>query len=101
MPWLTGIPRDKVNWGPTIDESRCIGCGMCLNCGKKVFEWKEGRSTVARFYDCQVGCNTCGNLCPGNAISFPDLKELRDLYAREKIWAKVKEEMKKEGKITD
>jgi NAD-dependent dihydropyrimidine dehydrogenase PreA subunit len=99
MPWLAGYPREKVNWGPSIDRNTCIGCGMCMNCGKKVFDWVDGKSSVARFYDCQVGCNTCANLCPSGAISFPSLEGLRELYKREGIWAKVKEAMIEEGKI--
>ncbi|WP_334138800.1 4Fe-4S binding protein [Thermovirga lienii] len=34
MPWLAGYPREKVNWGPTVDREKCIGCGMCINCSK-------------------------------------------------------------------
>ncbi len=100
MAWIAGYPREKVNWGPTVDPEKCIGCGMCLNCGKKVFEWKDGKSVVVRYFDCQVGCNTCGNLCPAKAISFPELEDLRALYMREGIWAKVREQMIQEGKIT-
>lgn len=100
MAWIAGYPREKVNWGPTVDPNKCIGCGMCLNCGKKVFEWKGGKSVVARYFDCQVGCTTCANLCPARAISFPDLEDLRALYVKEGIWAKVREQMIQEGKIT-
>jgi ferredoxin len=34
MPWLAGFPREKVEWYPTVDPSKCIKCGMCMNCGK-------------------------------------------------------------------
>jgi hypothetical protein len=38
-------------------------------------------------------------LCAGRAISFPDIENLRELYRREKIWAKVKKQLKEEGKL--
>ena len=101
MPWLTGYPRDKVNWGPTIDASKCVGCGMCMNCGKNVYEWKDGKAVVARYNDCVVGCTTCGNLCLNHAITFPSLEPVRETYKREGIWGKVKDALKKEGKIKE
>jgi len=101
MAWLVGYPREKVNWGPTIDEKKCVKCGMCMNCGKKVFEWKEGKPVVARYYDCMVGCSTCANLCQGNAISFPSIAEIRELYKRERIWTKVKNDLKEKGMISE
>jgi hypothetical protein len=70
-----------------------------MNCGKKVFGWVDGKSSAGRFYDCQVWCNTWANLCPSGAISFPSLEELRELYKREGIWAKVRQAMIKAGKI--
>ncbi|MEO0181691.1 MAG: ferredoxin family protein [candidate division WOR-3 bacterium] len=100
MPWLIGYPRDKVEWYPTVDAEKCVQCGMCMNCGKGVFDWTEDGPVVARPYECVVGCTTCANLCQGNAIKFPQVKELRKLYAREKIWDKVKEALEADGKLT-
>jgi hypothetical protein len=34
MTWITGYPREKVNWYP-IDPNKC---GMCMNCGKGVYD---------------------------------------------------------------
>ena len=99
MAWLVGYPREQVNWGPTIDANTCVGCGMCLNCGKKVFKWVDGKSTVGIFFECQVGCSTCANLCPARAISFPDLEAVRELYKKESIWGKVRQRMVEEGRI--
>jgi len=99
MAWLKGYPRDKVEWYPTVDLEKCVQCGMCMNCGKNVFDWTEEGPAVARPYECVVGCTTCANLCQGNAITFPPVKELRKLYAREKIWDKVKEALEAEGKL--
>lgn len=97
MPWLVGYPRDKVEWYPTIDPAKCVSCGMCMNCGKQVFDWTSDGPLVARPYSCIVGCSTCATLCQGRAISFPDVDELRALYRREGIWAKVKQQLTAEG----
>ncbi|MEO0136784.1 MAG: ferredoxin family protein [candidate division WOR-3 bacterium] len=99
MPWLAGYPREKVKWYPTIDPEKCVKCGMCMNCGKNVFNWTEDGAVVSRPYNCIVGCSTCANLCMGNAITFPDVHEIRRLYESEGIWAKVKEQLEQEGKL--
>lgn len=99
MPWFAGAPRERINWGPTIDPDTCVSCGMCMNCGKKVFDWIDGKPVVARYDSCVVGCTTCGNLCLSNAITFPPLEDVRDLYKEQKVWSKVKRELIKEGKI--
>lgn len=100
MPWLAGYPRDQVNWHPTIDRSKCVQCGMCMNCGKKVYAWTEKGAVVVNPNACVIGCMTCANLCLGNAINFPDLKVLRDLYKKEGIWGKVKKQMTEEGVLS-
>lgn len=97
MPWLAGYPREKVDWYPTVDRAKCVKCGMCMNCGKKVYEWTEKGGVVVNPYACVVGCMSCANLCLGNAISFPDLGALRELYKKEGIWGKVKKQMIEEG----
>ena len=68
-----GINRDKIDWHPVIDESKCIGCGMCVtSCGRGVykFDFKSKKSKVANPDNCMVACITCANLCPMGAISF-------------------------------
>jgi len=99
MAWLTGYPRDQVKWYPTINEEKCVKCGMCMNCGKKVYEWREGKPVVVRPNECVVGCSTCGNLCQGQAITFPRVKELRKLYEEHKIWEAVKKDLMEKGVI--
>ena len=99
MPWLTGYPREQIEWYPTIDRAKCVKCGMCMNCGRNVYEWTESGGSVVRPYDCVVGCNTCSNLCLGEAIAFPDVEEVRALYTREGLWSKVKRQLQEEGKL--
>jgi len=99
MAWLTGYPREKVEWFPTIDSNKCVKCSMCLNCGKNVYDWTEKGAIVARPTQCVVGCTTCANLCLGNAITFQNIAEIRALYKKEGIWAKVKKQLKDEGKL--
>ncbi len=100
MPWLTGFPREKIEWYPTIDKEKCIKCGMCMNCGRNVYDWTKDKPTVSRPYQCVVGCSTCANLCEGKAITFQNIDEIRAIYKKEKIWTKVKNQLKEEGKLT-
>jgi len=67
------IDRNTIDWHPVVDESKCIGCGMCATtCGRGVykFDYAERKSVVANPNHCLVGCQTCANLCPVGAISF-------------------------------
>ena len=99
MPWLFGYLREKVAWYPTINPEKCVKCGMCMNCGKSVFDWTEDGARVTRPYACVVGCTTCANLCMNSAITFPDIRKIRELYEKEGIWSKVKDQLDKEGKL--
>lgn len=99
MPWLVDYPREQVNWFPTLDPEKCVQCGMCMNCGRGVYAWGQDGPVVAHPYQCIVGCSTCGNLCLGRAISFPDPAGVRELYKKEKLYAKVKQALVAEGKI--
>lgn len=99
MPWLIGYPREKIKWYPTIDKNKCIKCGMCMNCGKNVYSWTKAGPKVTNPFNCVVGCSTCSNLCEGNAITFPDIENVKKIYKEEKIWSKVKRKLKEEGKL--
>ena len=99
MAWLTGYPREKVNWHPTIDPEKCVKCGICMNCGKAVYEWAKDGPKVVRPLDCIVGCTTCANLCMGKAISFPDIETVRAIYKEQGIWKKIKDDLKQAGKL--
>ncbi len=100
MPWFAGVERSEINWHPTIDKSKCVKCGMCMNCGKSVFAWDpDGKVAVQNPMACVVGCTTCANLCLGKAISFPPIEDLRALYRQKKIWTAVRRQLVEEGKV--
>jgi len=100
MAWLVGYPREELDWFPTIDHDKCVKCGMCMNCGKNVFEWNSDGPVVAQPYACQPGCSTCAMLCLAEAITFPEADYIRKVYRREGIWGKVKKELIESGVIS-
>jgi len=94
-----GIDRKTIDWSPTVDEDKCIGCGICfVGCGKKVydFDFKKNKTVVARPLNCMVGCTTCQVTCLADAISFPDKGYVRKIIKDNAILANVKKELKKE-----
>jgi len=75
------IDRDEIDWHPAIDESKCIGCGMCVtSCGRGVykFDYDNKKSKVVNPTNCMVACQTCANLCPVKAISFAEEDKTRE-----------------------
>jgi len=79
------IDRTKIDWFPTIDDEKCIGCGECFHfCKNGVFAWDEAnnRPRVVHPYQCVLGCSACANLCAQGAIRFPTKQELRDMIAK-------------------
>lgn len=80
-PWH-GVPRDEIEWNPTVNVNACIGCGTCVTgCSRLVygFDYDELKAVVVNPMNCMVGCTTCANTCPVNAISFPPLQSVLDL----------------------
>jgi len=76
-----GVDRDQIDWYPIIDESKCIGCGMCVTtCGRGVykFDYENRKSKVANPNNCMVACQTCANLCPAKAITFAEEDRTRE-----------------------
>jgi NAD-dependent dihydropyrimidine dehydrogenase PreA subunit len=97
-----GIKRDNIDWYPAIDESNCIGCGMCVTtCGRGVykFDYENKKSKVVNPNNCLVGCQTCANLCPAKAIGFAEDDKTREkaqgIVVETKVLSKVKEELEK------
>jgi len=51
-----------------VDESKCIGCGLCANICKEVFEMKGGKAHVKAQKDIPCVKEAIKN-CPVDAIS--------------------------------
>ena len=92
QPWH-GVPREQISWSPTIEAELCNGCGMCVtSCGRAVFryDYEKRMAVVAEPVQCMVGCVTCANTCPADAISFPPTSALMLLIRREHILQRVR-----------
>lgn len=88
-----GIPRDEIPWLPTVDADACIGCQLCyITCGRSVFEMHDGVAVAASAMECVVGCTTCANVCPTNALGFPDLDLVWKFERERQIFRTVKKE---------
>lgn len=73
-----GVKREKINWCPTIDYSKCNFCMECDKfCPHKVFERRDGEQklVVANPTNCVVFCRACAKTCGPDAISFPSKPE--------------------------
>jgi len=85
-------------WTPIIDESKCVGCGMCFTtCGRDIFDFNKERkkAVVARPLQCMVGYTLWEVRCIFDAISFPDKKRVRDFIKNKKILVQVKQKLEK------
>ena len=96
------ITREKVDWHPVIDESKCMGCGLCVtSCGRGVFkfDFDNKKAKVVNPNQCLVGCQTCSNLCPAKAISFAENDKTREkaqkIVSEFQLLPKVKYELEK------
>lgn len=74
-----GIPRDDIPWFPKVDPKKCSGCSSCVEfCSQGVFTF-DGKSHVAKPYNCVVGKSSCRAFCPERAITFPTQAELKGI----------------------
>ena len=95
-PAWRGIPREEIDWHPTVDPELCIGCGICvIGCGKEVYKFNYGKNVaiVANPLNCLVGCVTCENTCPQHAIGFPALSYLHRLIKKRGVIQQTKKEL--------
>ncbi len=91
-----GVPREMIDWHPTVNEDACIGCGTCVTgCGRGVYRFDFGRKkpVVAEPLNCLIGCTTCANTCPTHAISFPPLERIAQLLEKPEVHHVVEEEL--------
>lgn len=70
-----GVPRELIDWAPTIDYSKCDYCMECDKfCPHQVFEVRENEEKkliVKNPHNCVVFCRACSKTCGPDALSFP------------------------------
>jgi NAD-dependent dihydropyrimidine dehydrogenase PreA subunit/ACT domain-containing protein len=93
-----GIPREQIPWYPSVNEEKCIGCGLCfVTCGRNVYEIRDKKAKVAHPYNCLVGCTTCETVCPTGAISFPSKEMIQKIEKEYAILRYVQKERAEKG----
>ncbi|MGD9629371.1 MAG: FAD-binding oxidoreductase [Pyrinomonadaceae bacterium] len=94
-PWH-GIPRESIVWNPTVDEDACIGCGTCVTgCSRLVYryDYELRKAVVVDPLNCMVGCTTCANTCPTNAIHFPSISTIFALEAQTGVHHAIEDDL--------
>ncbi len=94
-PWH-GVPRENIEWQPTVDEAACIGCGTCVTgCSRLVyrFDYDRKKAVVVDPLNCMVGCTTCANTCPTHAIHFPPLATVFALEGRPQVRHAIEDDL--------
>ena len=94
-----GIPREEIQWSPTIVVERCIGDGLCVtSCGKNVyaFDYEANKPVVVAPLACMVGCTTCATNCTQDAIEFPSQGYIRQVIKKNKVVTQSKNMLKAE-----
>lgn len=92
-PWHD-IPREEIEWYPTVVADRCLGCGICVtSCGRGVyaFDYERNKPVVVAPQMCMVGCTTCATTCPEDAIDFPSRGYIRQLIKQNKVLRQSKD----------
>jgi NAD-dependent dihydropyrimidine dehydrogenase PreA subunit len=60
-----GVPREEIDWFPTIDYSKCNDCGECSRfCAHGVYAIENGKVKVVNPKNCVVFCQACLKMCP-------------------------------------
>jgi len=78
-----GIPREEIDWFPTINYEKCTGCMACVKkCSNGVYGERKGKPKVVKPKNCVVGCTGCEPVCPVGAISHPPREYLEKLAKR-------------------
>jgi len=71
-----GVPRNTIDWSPTIDYDKCNDCMECVKfCPHQVYEVRENEEKkliVKNPDNCVVFCRACGKTCGVDALTFPD-----------------------------
>ena len=74
---------------------RCLGCHLCVAaCPQKVLRPSTKLSRLGkveldfRYGYCRPDCNSCGAVCPVNAIEKVDVSKKRDIHVGFAVWSK-------------
>lgn len=71
-----GVPREKIDWCPTINYETCNYCMECVKfCPHNVFEVRENEEQkliVKNPENCVVFCRACAKTCGLDALTFPN-----------------------------
>ncbi|MCD6106690.1 MAG: ferredoxin family protein [Caldisericaceae bacterium] len=93
-----GILREEIPWYPTVNEEKCIGCGLCfVTCGRDVYEMADKKAKVINPYNCMVGCTTCETVCPVGAITFPSKEMIQRIEKEYAVLRYVQKEKEIKG----
>ncbi|MGC9000930.1 MAG: FAD-binding oxidoreductase [Caldisericum sp.] len=57
------------------------------------FEFEKNKSVVYDPLNCLVGCTTCANICPANAISFPPLETVESLLSQATVHHAIEDDL--------
>ncbi len=73
-----GVPRDQIDWFPTINYEKCNGCGDCVTfCAHGVYEQEAEKIVIIKPMNCVVFCQACLKMCPiDEAMIFQPKKEV-------------------------
>ena len=88
-----GIPREQIQWFPTIVVEPCNGCGLCAtSCGNNVFafNYEANKPVVVAPESCMVGCTACAAICTQDAIDFPSFGYVRQVIKKNKVLTQAK-----------
>lgn len=94
-PWHS-VPREKIQWNPSVTEDICIGCGTCVTgCSRLVyrFDFERKKPIVVDPLNCMVGCTTCANTCPAHAITFPPIESVLALEGLAQVHHAVEDDL--------
>lgn len=92
-----GIPREQIEWRPTVVVERCVGCGACaISCRRDVyaFDYEQNRPVVVAPAMCTVGCMTCATICAQDAVEFPSIGYIRQKIRQVKLLRQAKEQLR-------
>ena len=82
------LKRDRHTHAVVVDETRCIGCKLCMSaCPFGMMHFDETRRVAAKCDTCQ-GEPQCVKFCLANALHYDDINtfvEMNKTYAGKKI----------------